>query len=470
MTMTTSDLLAMKNLLEAGRDAGCPMDQMDNFVKARYVPIPGMLQFHAAAREADVTGGPIYIAIGGKRGPGKSHACISQVGLDDCQRYPGLKVLFLRKVMKSASESLEDLVSRVFRYTKHEFVNSQVIFDNGSRIVLGGYNYEKDIDKYLGIEYDVIVIEEATQISEGKISAIRGSLRTSKPGWRPRMYLTTNPDGIGLMWFKRDLVTPSRNRQETDTRFFDVSYINNPFINKEYDQWLATLKGPLAAAWARGDWDAFSGMAFPMWNRERHVIKPMTPPTHWPKWRAIDWGKAAPFVCLWLTKNPDTKQIIVYKEAYYTELTDRQQAVMINTMTMPDEVIFTSYADPSLWTKRDQQGVWKSTADTYEEEGIYLEKGDNQRIQGKRKFDQALSDQANGEPGLVYTENCEHAIEEIENMPRSKSNPEDVDTAAPDHAYDAGRYGLTNTDIIPTAPDRHSKRVTKPATDNMAYI
>jgi len=213
----------IERMAAAMRDAGIPVDQAQRFIAAGYVPLPGMLRFHAFAREADRAGGPQYVALGGKRGPGKSHTIMAQVGLDDCQRVDGLKVLFLRKIQKSAAESLEDVILRVFAYTPHTPTREGVTFKNGSRIMIGGFKDEKDIDKYLGIEYDVIVIEEATQITESKKEKLRGSLRSSKPNWRPRIYMSTNADGVGLLWFKRQFVEPSRAERETDTRFLDVN-------------------------------------------------------------------------------------------------------------------------------------------------------------------------------------------------------------------------------------------------------
>ena len=44
---------------------------------------------------------------------------------------------------------------------------------------------EKDIDAYLGLEYDVIGIEEATTLSSRKHRDITTCCRTSKPNWRP---------------------------------------------------------------------------------------------------------------------------------------------------------------------------------------------------------------------------------------------------------------------------------------------
>lgn len=430
-------------MLIAMRDAGLPKDQAERFTRSGYVPLPGMLPFHAAARQADLPNGPEWIALGGKRGPGKSHTIMAQV-LDDCLRVDNLKALFLRKIQKAARESLEDVIQRVFLYTPHTLTQDGLKLANDSRVIIGGFKDEKDIEKYLGIEYDLIVIEECTQITEGKKDKLRGSLRTSKPKWRPRIYLSTNADGVGLLWFKKMFVEPARNGKETYTRFIDVSHIHNPFINPEYEQWLDGLTGPLAKAWRDGDWDAFAGMAFPQWNRERHVVQPFDIPQHWVKWKATDWGFASPYCTLWLTKDPDTRRVIAYREHYAAGLTDRQQARAIKDMSPAGEVYPFHYADPSLWERKNREGQVFSTADEYRAEGILLTRGDNDRLSGKRKINNILADLPDGAPGLQVFETCPHLIEQLGTLAADKTNPEDVDTDQEDHAYDTLRYGLTN--------------------------
>jgi PBSX family phage terminase large subunit len=288
-------------------DAGCPTDQVSRFRAADYVAQPKQLEFHAAARECDRDGGPIVVAMGGARGPGKTHATLAQAGIDDCQRIPGLKVLFLRKVQKSAAESLEDLTYRVFHKTDHTFIPSKgrITFPNGSRILLGGFNNERDIEKYVGIEYDLIVIEEITQISFEKIQKLAGSLRTSRDDWRVRMYWSTNPGGIGHLWFKESLVEPYREGRSDShmilgghARFIPATYRDNMFLNPEYVMWLKSLEGQLGQAWREGNWDSFEGMAFPGWDRSRHVVEPFKIPDWWVLWVAVDWGYAKPFCCL----------------------------------------------------------------------------------------------------------------------------------------------------------------------------
>lgn len=435
----------IENYIKTGRLAGCPRDQMSNFIKGGYIAIPDMLSFHAWARLADTTDGPEYIALGGKRGPGKSHTVMVQVAVDDMQRVAGLKVLFLRKIQKSASESMEDLVRAVCKYIPHNITGNGVELPNGSRALIGGYKDERDIDKYLGLEYDIIVIEEATQISETKMLKIRGSLRTSKAGWRPRIYMTTNADGIGLVWFKKMFIEPFRAKKEKLTRFLDVNNIDNPYVNDEYKMWLASLTGSLGKAWGKGDWDAFAGMAFPQWDRDRHVIKPFEIPNHWVKWRASDWGYSSPFCTLWLTKNPDTRRLYVYREAYMRELTDKQQARMIMDLTPPNEVIQIHYGDPSsYWVRHNKDGHIYTSADQYREEGVILTPADNDRINGLRRIRTLLADLPDGLPAIQFFETCTHVIEQMGNVASDPNNPEDIDTDQEEHAIDTLKYATTN--------------------------
>jgi len=442
--------------LSAMAAAGLPKDQARRFVEYGYVALPSMLPFHAMARECDRQTGPDEVALGGTRGPGKSHAAFSQMALDDCQRVAGLKWLFLRKIQKSAAESFEDLAARILLHCPHERNNDRIEFPNGSRILLGGYHDDRDIEKYLGLEYDGVLIEEATQISEDKLDRLYGSVRSTVAGWRPRKYLTTNPDGIGLQWFKRKFVQPWRDNKQTFTRFLHASYKDNPFLDESYIRYLENLKGPLAAAWREGDWDAFEGQAFPNWNYERHVIQPIQLPAHWVRWRAIDWGYAAPFCCLWLARDPDTRRVYVYREAYQTNLTDVQQARLILDMTPPDEHISLTYADPSMWGRKVSENTVTTTADTYRQAGVMLTKADNDRLSGKRKIDQTLGDLPDAAPGLVVLSTCVHLIEQLSNLPYDKIKVEDVDTDAEDHAYDALRYGLTNLAVPAANPAKKS--------------
>src|SRR5690242_21683983 len=92
------------------------------------------------------------------------------------------------------------------------------LFRSGSRIIAGHFQAEKDIDAYLGLEYDVVGIEEATTLSSRKHSDISTCCRTSKASWRPRIYSTSNPGGVGHAWYRTKFILPFRDGRETETR------------------------------------------------------------------------------------------------------------------------------------------------------------------------------------------------------------------------------------------------------------
>ena len=439
------DATAVEYMVQTAHDAGIGQDQLRNFTDAGYVPQPVQFRFHAAARACDLPDGPTMIGMGGARGGSKSHCTLAQVGLDDCRRTPGIKVLFLRSVQKAARESFEDLISRIFQHVPHDYVQTQgrLRFPNGSRIILGGFKDEGDIDAYLGIEYDVIVLEEATLLSERKLDMLRGSLRTSRPDWRPRMYLTTNPGSVGHAWFKARFILPYRSNSEKETRFVPANYKDNAFLNPEYVQYLESLTGPLARAWRDGDWDTFEGQGFPTWDYTRHVVEPYEIPYNWTRVRGIDWGYSKPWCTLWAAIDPDNGRVVVYREAYDIMLTDRQQAERIVQMTPNTEQISISFADPSMWAKKTQDIV-TTTADIYAQHQVYLTRADNDRLQGKRKVDRLLANLPDGKPGLQVFRNAYNLIRTLPELVLDDVRPEDVDTTGEDHAYDALRYLLTS--------------------------
>ena len=235
----------LEHYLAEAQSLGCPRDQMEHFMRAGVWLQPRQLAASAAARLCDQADGPTAIGYGGARGGGKSHWLLAQMGADDCRRVKGLKCLLLRKVGKANMENFEDLRQRLFGKLRHEFsaYRGLLTFANGSRIVAGHYQAEKDIDNYLGLEYDVIGIEEATTLSARKHQDINTCCRTSKPNWRPRIYSTTNPGGVGHGWYRAKFIVPFREGREADTRFISALVDDNRFNNPEYKGILESLPG-----------------------------------------------------------------------------------------------------------------------------------------------------------------------------------------------------------------------------------
>lgn len=445
---------ASERYLTTAYDAGCPADQMRLFRLAEYVATPRQLQFHAACRLCDAPDGPVWIGYGGARGPGKSHALLAQMAADDCQRRDGLKCLLLRKVGKSVRESVEDLRLRVLRFVPHEYNRSDSVlkFANGSRIILGHFKDERDVDAYLGLEYDVIGVEEATTLGLAKWRTITTCSRTSRSDWRPRIYLNTNPGGVGHAWFKQTFIEPWRRKEETSTRFVPATVDDNPFVNAEYRKTLDSLTGWQLRAWRSGDWDIAAGQFFTTWSYDRHTCDPFPIPAGWRCWLAMDWGFQHYCVVYLMAQDGDGHVYIVAEHAKRQWLVPRH-AEAVRAMLERHDVapkragVFVAGSD--VFAKRGDSDRG-TLADQWRAEGFVLKAANNDRINGAAEYMRRLGDPDAGiAPRLSVFRTCTRLIECLPTLEHDPHNPEDVlkvdvdeDGNGGDDPYDASRYGL----------------------------
>ncbi len=417
-----------------GWRAGCPRDQVKNFLRAGVVLQPRQLVASAAARLCDRPDGPTAIGYGGARGGGKSHWLLAQMGADDCQRVAGLKCLLLRKVGKANLEQFEDLRRRVFGKLKHDFsaFRGVLSFKNGSRIIAGHFQSEKDIDAYLGLEYDVIGVEEGTTLTSRKYQDISTCCRTSKPNWRPRIYSTTNPGGIGHAWYRTRFVLPMREGREVDTRFIPARVGDNAFNNPEYRKILEGLTGWQKRAWLDGDWDIAAGQFFTTFRRDVHVVEDFddTRAVEW--FAALDYGFAHYTVCLLGCRDGDGNTFIVDEHAERMWLPQRHAAA-IKTMLarhkigdrkleLGDLKRFVAGADVF---SRQSDGT--TIAAQYAKQGISLRCANTDRVNGWAEVMQGLGDiEADIRPTLFIHRRCARLVETLPALQHDPSRPEDV--------------------------------------------
>lgn len=443
-----------QRLMLAARQAGCPRDQIKRFLSYGYVPQPKQLQFHAAARAADQPGQPNYIALGGDRSAAKSHTIMAQVMQDDCQRYEGLEVLYIRKVGKSAKKALEQLRKKLFIHIPHSWnqVSGLITFhETGSSVQIGHFQTEDDIDQYIGIEFDVIVTEEQTQLSGQKLRLLRGSLRTSKPGWRARHYGATNPGGIGHEDFKSTFVDPYREGTETNTKFIPISWRDNAFVDPDYVDFLKTLTGTLGRMWRDGDWDVGAGMFFTNWDRKKHVIEPFYVPLDSPVWVSFDYGFSHPTAVYWHTvKDGQVYTIAEHCAARWLpeQHADAMQDVTENILHRPFPAGIDFFvAGVDVFSKR---ATGQSVADQYKEFDIHFRPAITDRLGGAAMMLKRLgNEEADIPPTWFIFNRCVKLIQTIPAMLADPNRPEDVlkvdadeEGEGGDDSYDSARYGL----------------------------
>ena len=213
-----------------------------------------------------------YIAYGGARGGGKSWVARTKaVGM--CLRYAGLRVLMVRKTFAQLRENIvlpmQEQFAPLYRAgaMRYNGQNNEVRFYNGSRIVFGYCDSDRDLLQYQGVEYDVIFLEEATQLSEYQFGIIRASLRGTND-YPKRMYLTCNPGGQGHAWVKRLFVDRQFTKDEDPAEYAFIQakvYDNAVLMEKDpgYLRNLQTLPDGMRKAWLDGSWDVFEGQVRP---------------------------------------------------------------------------------------------------------------------------------------------------------------------------------------------------------------
>lgn len=426
------------------------------------------------------------LLYGGAAGGGKSRWLRAEV-LATLLRFPGSSGVIFRRTFPDLSRAdghilslLGEIPKEVGRYNAGDHVWTLA---NGSRLELAHLQRDNDVLKYQGASYAILAFDELTQFSEWQyrylLSRLRvsGSLRDEMEavGWRPRAISAANPGGPGHGWVKTRFIDPARpgviwrpSPTEEEPRpgtrvYVPARLADNPHLDASYGDRLAGLPADERRALLEGDWDVFAGQRFAAWRRDTHVIDPEDLPIPLgvgvPRAIGIDYGLDAPFCALWGAMFSDGL-IVIYRELYQAGLTAPEQAALVAAAEADGERdpqagrTIPVALDPASWARnplvklpgapplpdRPPPG---SIADAYRQRlGAAVIKANNDRLAGVSLVADKLRVRPDGLPRLLVCSTCHHLIRTLPALPRSATNPEDVDTRAEDHAYDALRYLL----------------------------
>jgi hypothetical protein len=327
---------------------------------------------------------------------------------------------------------------------------------------------EQDVYSYQSQQIDILLVDEATHFSwmiiDYLLTRNRASGEIKVPGFKPFAVLCSNPGNIGHQYYSQVFdvegpnASPARphevvkqvmnpNGKNSQTYFIPAFLEDNKIgvaADPGYEDRLMQRDAEIARALRYGDWTVFAGQAFPSWTKDRIACKPFEIPEHWPRWRALDYGFVHPFVTGWATVDPIKKRLFIYRSVVKSELTDTQQASLINAMTPPNERITITYASPDMWARKTQGAKVFTSVDEYKTEGVLLTRADNDRLGGKRKIDRLLYDLPDGSPGIQVFEPYYNDFKCMTTLVRDSKNPEDVEKVDGDDPYDMIRYMLTN--------------------------
>ena len=448
-------------------------------------------------QEAFLSARTKHIGYGGARGGGKSWS-VRNKAIRLCMRYKGIKCLIVRRTYPELTnnhiEPLQQVIPiKIARYNKTDKVFK---FRNGSTIKFGYCNNDNDLNQYQGAEYDVIFIDEATQLQEMWIKKIVVCCRGVN-NFPKRIYYTCNPGGASHGYFKRIFIDKKYEQGEhpEDYTFIQALVTDNKALmasQPEYIKELEALPPKLREAWLYGRWDIFEGQFFEDFRetpdielcakagitteealkqrRFTHVIEPFEIPRGWNIMRSYDFGYNKPFSLGYWAVDYDG---ILYR---IMEMYGCTQTPDEGVKWSPDEQfkrisqferehpwlrgrhIVDSVADPAIWDK--SRGI--SIADTAADYGIYFSPGDNERIPGWMQVHYRFQFDDNGYPRMYIFNNCKAFIRTIPLMMYSETHPEDLDTKLEDHCPDEVRYMCMSRPISPIIPPERKVIISDP--------
>ena len=406
-----------------------------------------------------------FTAYGGARGGGKSWALRRKlVGL--CLVYPEIHCLLIRR-------SYPELKSNhVFPFLREYGAlvtwnegSKRLCFPNGSVIEMGYCADDGDALRYQGQEYDVIAIDEATQLSEFRFMIFKACLRGTRDFPR-RMYLTCNPGGIGHGWVKRLFIDRSYRvgeRAEDYTFIPAFVYDNAALLEKDpdYVRMLESLPEKLRDAWLYGRWDVFDGQFFPEFDEGVHVCTDADLPDRMRKFVAFDYG--LDMLAALIIGVDRMGNLFVLRELCRSGLRLSEAARAIASMVEGGRVEF-AVASPDLWNRRQDSG--RSGFEIMQEvHGMPpMRPADDRRIPGWRLLREYLAGTGNERPSLRIHRRCE---ELIRCLPLLLADPNRAEDASDEphsvtHAPEALRYAVMTRAMPPEEEMRFSFTSRKP--------
>jgi terminase large subunit-like protein len=293
----------------------------------------------------------------GPAGTGKSRACLEKllaVGL----RTPGVKMLALRKTLVSLTATglrtweehvaKEALAAKTIRwYGGSQREPAQYKFSNGSVLVVGGMD---DPTKIMSSEYDIIYVQEATELTPNEWEMCTSRLRNYRISFQ-QLLADCNPHGP-THWLKQRIDTgltfglPSRHQDNpVFWRAGDWTEAGRSYVLGT----LANLTGVRRARLYLGLWAAADGIIYEQWDDTLHYIGRGHPllvvdretrvcsaglPWDWPRYYALDFGFTNPMVVQRWAEDHDGR-LYLYGEQYLTQQTVKEHALDLLDIVRP---------------------------------------------------------------------------------------------------------------------------------------
>lgn len=400
------------------------------------------------------------VLFGGAAGGGKSYGQMVDALLF-ALRYKGSKQLILRRTYPELEKSLIRTSLALFPKNIYTFNSTSHTgrFKNGSVIDFGYCGGENDVYQYQSAEYDVIRFDELTHFTESQYVYLISRVRGVNP-YPKQIKSTTNPGGVGHTWVKARFIdaAPAGERfigADGMSRVFIPALLDdNPFLKRqdpEYKSRLLALPERERRALLYGEWNIFEGQYFTEFETRLHVISPFEIPSHWRKYRTIDYGLDR-LACLWIAVAPNGTSY-VYREYCESSLPISAAARAILDRTPKSEDIYATLAPPDMWSRSQESG--KNKATLFAEYGVSFTKTSNDRESGWLALKEMLVERDGGVRLKIFS-CCSEIIRCLPALTVDRVRPTDCSTEP--HAITHAPDALRGFAIFHTRPTLSEKK------------
>jgi phage terminase large subunit len=273
------------------------------------------------------------VLICGPAGTGKSRAALEKIHIC-AMKYPGSRHLIVRKTRTSLTQSalvtFDEHVIPESAGVKFRTAEQEYRYRNGSKVVIGGMDKSS---KVLSSEYDIIFIQEGTELSLDDFETLTTRNRYAVMPYN-QVIADCNP-GPPRHWLRQrcndGITVYLESFHEDNPRLFD--HLKNDWTEQgeAYISKLRNLTGVRRKRLYVGEWAAAEGMIYEEeWNQDVHLISRFKIPYTWPRVWVVDFGFKNPFV--WQAWAHDEEHDTYYRfaELYMTGLLVEDASRMIS--------------------------------------------------------------------------------------------------------------------------------------------
>jgi|GEM_PF-3528902 len=434
------------------------------------------------------------ILYGGSAGGGKSAALVMKAFLY-ASTFKGAHVGLFRESIKQAKESLyykwlefipeKDPKTGRRIWTWRASENQFIIEATGSRVSLNYMESYGDAQKYQGVEFDVIGIDELTKHDKMTIDFIITRLRSGK-GYPTQFLGTSNPGSKGHLWVKKLFIDATDNGTkrvikkvknkfgkilQTSYRYIKSTLYDNPYlVGSDYEATLLEMPEHLQRMFLYGDWDIADGQFLTNFQPKEHIYEPgeITIESHWKCNLHMDWGHNDAFKVGFTFHDEDgfafTDKVLQGNRMNLEDVCDEILKgistygfdLNIQGIVLPHDM----FRQKDTYVRDGKGDIIGSTSAEIVETltGLTILRAPTRpgvRVEGWRKvhrlmyfnrdklekqYEEGLIDFKDIRPKWRINSQCVETIEEIKTIVTDPNNPEDIQPNQEDHGVDMIRY------------------------------